>query len=268
MLTRIFSALVMGVIAISAIFFLPSAVFNLLVLLIFLGGLWEWHKLCAANMGIFGLGVAVMLLIYAAKAMGFLTINLSLLLLAIGVLYWLFKTLSLSKTIHLRNPLCVFEGAVALSLAWLAIVSLRDYFGVHTLMLALLMVWGADTFAYFGGKYFGTTKLAPTISPGKTREGVASGVIMAMLLAVCYAHFLISPLNSLSQMLILLIITALVALVSVVGDLSESKLKRAANMKDSGNLIPGHGGILDRIDGVIAGTVVYAFYALLMRVLA
>lgn len=268
MLTRILSALVMGVAAISAIFFMPPTAFNLIVFIIFLGGLWEWRKLCAANYQVFAFSVVVMAIIYIAYTAGLMAPNHQAILLAIGVLYWLFKTATLPSTLRLGKSLSLFEGAISLVLAWLAIVMLRDHFGVHSLMLALLMVWSADTFAYFGGKRFGSTKLAPNISPGKTREGVASGVIMAMLVATCYSHFLVAPLSSLSQMLLLLVITILVTLISVVGDLSESKLKRAAGMKDSGDLIPGHGGILDRIDGVMAGTVVYAFYALLMRTLA
>jgi phosphatidate cytidylyltransferase len=258
----------MGVIAISAIFFMPPSAFNLIAFIIFLGGLWEWRKLCAASYLAFAAGVAVMAIIYIAYTAGLMTANHQSILLAVGVLYWIFKTFTLPSTIRLGKSLCLFEGAIALTLAWLAIVMLRDHFGVHSLMLALLMVWSADTFAYFGGKRFGSTKLAPSISPGKTREGVASGVIMAMLVATCYSHFLVAPINSLSQMLLLLIIIILVTLISVVGDLSESKLKRAAGMKDSGDLIPGHGGILDRIDGVMAGVVVYAFYAILTRTLA
>lgn len=265
MLTRILSALVMGFFAISAIFFLPSAVFNLIVLCIFIGGLWEWHKLCAASTVVFIIATAGMILVYAAYTTGSLSTNINLLFLGFGVVYWLYKTIRLPRVSGVSNTLCLLEGSVALALAWLALVLLRDQFGVHSLMLALLMVWSADTFAYFGGKRFGKTKLAPTISPGKSREGVASGILMAMLVAVCYAHFFVTPLKSLSQMVVLLVVTILVALISVVGDLSESKLKRAAGMKDSGNIIPGHGGILDRIDGVMAGVVVYAFYALFVH---
>ncbi len=267
MLTRIISGLVMALFAILAILFFPAGIFNLLALLIFMGGLWEWNRLCNASFGSFALAIMAMLFIYAAYTVGYLSITLSLLLLTAGILYWAYKTVTLPRILEPAHPLCVTEGVLALSLAWLAIVLLRDLFGVHSLMLALLMVWSADSFAYFGGKYLGRTKLAPNISPGKTREGVISGVLMAMLVAVCYAHFLVSPLSSLTQMIVLLMVTVLVALVSVVGDLSESKLKRAAGKKDSGNLIPGHGGILDRIDGLMAGTVVYAFYAVLTQTL-
>ena len=184
-----------------------------------------------------------------------------------GVLLWLVKTLNLSAPAPSDKSLCMLDGMVSLGLAWLAMVALRDQFSQHSLMLVLLMVWSADSFAYFGGKRFGKTKLAPGISPGKTREGVISGVLAAMLVAVLYTHLLIAPLASLTQMLILLFVTILVALISVVGDLSESKLKRAAGLKDSSNIIPGHGGILDRIDGLMAGIVVYAFYSMLVYTL-
>jgi phosphatidate cytidylyltransferase len=267
MITRILSGLVMAVVVILAIFKLPAMAFNFFALLLMLGGLMEWRKLCAAGHGLSVLCVAGIAILYASYSAGLLNSISLFIMFGSGVLLWLVKTLNLSAPAPSDKSLCMLDGMVSLGLAWLAMVALRDQFGQHSLMLVLLMVWSADSFAYFGGKRFGKTKLAPGISPGKTREGVISGVLAAMLVAVLYTHLLIAPLASLTQMLILLFVTILVALISVVGDLSESKLKRAAGLKDSGNIIPGHGGILDRIDGLMAGIVVYAFYSMLVYTL-
>jgi len=261
MKARILSALVMAIVVILGIFKLPPAIFNALALLLVLAGLMEWRRLCSANPGVTLLSAGGILALFGAYTMGFLGSIGLFVLLASGVLMWIIKALSLATPLPSSKPLCMFDGMVSLGLTWLAMVVLRDQFGQHSLMLVLLMVWGTDTFAYFGGKRFGKTKLAPNISPGKTREGVVSGVLVAMLVAVVYTHLFIQPLASLTQMLVLLFVSMLVALISVVGDLSESKLKRAAGMKDSGSIIPGHGGILDRIDGLMAGIVVYAFYS-------
>ncbi len=251
----------MAILMVLGIFKLPAMIFNVLALLLMLGGLSEWRRLCSANVALTLLSAAGMLILYAVYTGGLLHSLSLFVLLASGVFMWLVKALSLAVPLTSNKHLCMFDGMVSLGLAWLAMVVIRDQFGQHSLMLVLLMVWGTDTFAYFGGKRFGKTKLAPNISPGKTREGVVSGVLAAMLVAVLYTHIFIQPLSSFTQMLVLLFVAMLVALISVVGDLSESKLKRAAGMKDSGTIIPGHGGILDRIDGLIAGIVVYAFYA-------
>jgi phosphatidate cytidylyltransferase len=261
MKARVLSSLVMAILVVLGIFKLPAMVFNTLALLLMLGGLSEWRKLCSANTALTLLSACGMLLLYAAYTSDLLNSVSLFVLLAIGVFMWLIKALSLAMPVTSNKRLCMFDGMISLGLAWLAMVVIRDQFGQHSLMLVLLIVWGTDTFAYFGGKRFGKTKLAPSISPGKTREGVVSGALVAMLVAVVYTHIFIQPLSSFSQMLVLLFVSILVALISVVGDLSESKLKRAAGIKDSGTIIPGHGGILDRIDGLIAGIVVYAFYA-------
>lgn len=263
MKARILSALVMAIVVVLGIFKLPVPIFNALALLLVLGGLMEWRRLCSANVVMTLLSAGGMLALYAAYTGGLLGPISLFVLLGCGVLMWIIKALTLAMPLSSSKTLCMFDGMVSLGLTWLAMVVLRDQFGQHSLMLVLLMVWGTDTFAYFGGKRFGKTKLAPSISPGKTREGVVSGVLVAMLVAVLYTHFFIQPLESFTYMLVLLFVSMLVALISVVGDLSESKLKRAAGMKDSGTIIPGHGGILDRIDGLMAGIVVYAFYSIL-----
>jgi phosphatidate cytidylyltransferase len=117
------------------------------------------------------------------------------------------------------------------------------------LLVALLVVWAADTGAYFAGRKFGRHKLSPRISPNKTIEGVIGGVACGLLVALAFAPFAGASLRQLPAVALVAIVAVLF---SVVGDLFESLLKRHVGAKDSGDLIPGHGGILDRIDGVVA----------------
>ena len=126
--------------------------------------------------------------------------------------------------------------------------------GEWILLYLLTLVWVADIGAYFSGRRFGKNKLAPTISPGKTREGVAGG-LLANLCWMLVVYLLVDGWG-IDLMLFLVIGVATVA-ISVVGDLSISILKREAGVKDSGRLLPGHGGILDRIDSVIAASPIF-----------
>lgn len=129
---------------------------------------------------------------------------------------------------------------------WLALVQLR---AVHpgVLLAVMALVWMADIAAYFAGRKFGRNKLAPSISPGKTQEGALGAFIGVMLYGLVIGHFLLAgkvPLTA--WMLALVLATA----VSIIGDLFESLLKRKAGIKDSSNILPGHGGVLDRIDSL------------------
>jgi len=137
---------------------------------------------------------------------------------------------------------------LALSFAWLALVHMRIEWpqGGRAVMYALLIVWVADSGAYFAGRAWGNRKLAPQVSPGKTWAGLWGGVAACALLAAASAMLWQLPL------LPLLIVTMAVGLFSVVGDLTESLCKRFAGVKDSGSLIPGHGGVLDRFDSLLA----------------
>jgi phosphatidate cytidylyltransferase len=123
--------------------------------------------------------------------------------------------------------------------------------GQALLLFLLVLIAAADVGAYFGGRRFGRRKLAPRVSPGKTLEGLVAGFATAGLAAAAGAYLLGFP------ALPWLALCLLVALVSVVGDLSESMFKRRAGLKDSGALLPGHGGILDRIDSVTAASPVF-----------
>lgn len=121
--------------------------------------------------------------------------------------------------------------------------------GPEWLLYSLMLVWVADSGAYFSGKKLGKTKLAPNVSPGKTREGLWGALLATCLYSVIAAYYF--ELEGL-QWLILIGMSSLLTVLSVGGDLYESCLKREAGLKDSGNILPGHGGILDRVDGVLA----------------
>jgi phosphatidate cytidylyltransferase len=134
-------------------------------------------------------------------------------------------------------------GFAVLVPAGLAMVRLEPL----VVLLVLVLVWIADSAAYFVGRAWGRRKLAPSISPGKTWEGVAGGLIGAALYAIILAFF-----TDRGAWLALVVTALLLGMVSIVGDLFESAVKRQAGVKDSGSLLPGHGGILDRIDSATA----------------
>lgn len=155
---------------------------------------------------------------------------------------------------HVRHPvLLAFTGWVLLVPTWLALVDLHAA-GLGIMLAALGVVWLSDTAAYFAGRRFGKHKLAPSISPGKTWEGVAGAMVVVSL----YAWWLMSS-GALGVaaliphgMLVALPLAWALAALGIVGDLFESWLKRCAGVKDSGTILPGHGGILDRVDALTA----------------
>lgn len=130
-----------------------------------------------------------------------------------------------------------------------------SYHGAKLVLFVCLLVWAADSGAYFVGKTFGKHKMAPSVSPNKTIEGLLGGIGMALLVAWLSADWFSVEFSSYSAMVI---ITFMTVTISVLGDLVESMFKRAANIKDSSNLLPGHGGILDRIDSLTAAFPVFA----------
>ena len=152
-------------------------------------------------------------------------------------------------------------GLLALGFGWLALTGAHRL-GVNFLMSVLCLVWVADIGAYAAGRAFGRNKLAPTISPGKSWEGVAGGVLGALVLAGAWIAFLDPRFGAQGASLYarlqdafgvfgLLVAVLVLAAASVVGDLFESLVKRAAGAKDSSRLLPGHGGVLDRIDALL-----------------
>jgi phosphatidate cytidylyltransferase len=163
--------------------------------------------------------------------------------------------------VQVRNPLVVaLAGSVALLPTWFAMVELRA--ASPTLLLALLaLVWLADSAAYFAGRRFGRRKLAPAISPKKTWEGVAGAFVIVTLYAAGICAFL-APGASLARIASGIVFAWVMLYLAVLGDLFESWMKREAGLKDSGQILPGHGGLLDRIDALTAALPLGAFVVL------
>lgn len=141
-----------------------------------------------------------------------------------------------------------YAGVPYVALPVMALVLLRAHniWGVHAIMWVMLVVWATDTFAYFAGRIIGGPKLAPVFSPKKTWSGLVGGMVGAALISALYAGFMLPSWLGLS------IVAAALAVVAQLGDIFESALKRSYGVKDSGYLIPGHGGVLDRVDGLVA----------------
>ena len=156
-----------------------------------------------------------------------------------------------SKSIILRGIMGVF----VLIPCWLALNFMRySVNGSYVLLYLFIIIWGADIGAYFVGRKWGKHKMAPVVSPGKSWEGLLGALITTLLLVLPFIFFYQLPYTSIPLLMCISIITVLF---SVVGDLFESMLKRNANLKDSGTLLPGHGGILDRIDSLCAAAPIF-----------
>ena len=182
-------------------------------------------------------------------------------LLVVALLVWVVASIFVllypktTKTLFRGPWLRGLFGIVILAAAWLAIVVIRsllinvDYtLGAWMLLLMLVVIWGADVGAYFAGKTWGKTKLAPVVSPNKTWEGAFGGLVLAVAVGMGVASLLSLELDWLKFTVFVIVMVVL----SVFGDLFESMLKRQANIKDSSNILPGHGGLLDRLDSTLS----------------
>ena len=267
--TRLLAALVMAPVAIAAILLLPTEWMMALAAVVFMLGLWEWFDLAEiedtlARTVLLVAHLALMAaLVWASRSSAGFSFVLLELMTVIGVVWWLLALAWLGRykfasdhDTHAR----VFKlaaGALATIPAWCALAWIHGGVpdGHRWLLTALMVVWAADTGAYFSGRRFGKRKLSPNISPNKTVEGLVGGLLLAVLVGVLLSLFAGA---SVEQLPAVALVSAIAALFSVVGDLFESLLKRHAGVKDSGHLIPGHGGILDRLDGVLAALPAFA----------
>lgn len=266
---RLLTSLVMAPVAIAAILLLPTGWMMALAAVVLLLGLWEWLELAGvedslARSALLAAHLAVMVgLVWASRSGEGLSLVLFLLASFLGVVWWLASLLWLRNFDFASTPdgysrmIKLAAGALAMIPAWTAVGYIHggEPHGDRWLLVALFVVWGADTGAYFVGRRFGRRKLAPRVSPNKTLEGLAGGLLVGVGVGLLVALSTGIPASRLPGLALACVVAALF---SVVGDLFESLLKRHAGVKDSGRLIPGHGGVLDRVDGVLAALPAFA----------
>ncbi len=264
--TRLLAAFIMGPTVIAAVLLLPTQWMVLLAAVVFLAGMWEWFALAEiedtlARGALLVLNLLLMVALAWATGSADGTMVLFKLALVVGVVWWLLAMLWLVHydfaSDHDTNARVFKLAAATLAVipAWCALALLHND-GPGWLLLALSTIWATDTGAYFAGRAWGKRKLAPRISPNKTVAGLVGGLAAGVLVAVLGAWLLLGTLPS--QLALVALVALLTVLFSVVGDLFESLLKRHVGAKDSGNLIPGHGGIMDRLDSVLAALPVFA----------
>ena len=251
---RIITAVVLCSVFSVVVFWFPSDWFALAMSVVVLFAALEWARLIGLSNGV----QKILWLLVFAMLLLLCWILWSLFLLPIivaGAVWWLFVVLRLSTCPAEPEPAWtrMLAAFVTLVPAWAALVYLHQT-DLRLLVAVFLVVWLADTGAYFCGRSFGKRKLAPLISPGKTIEGLLGGIVSVVVLAAATAVWTGAGSTCILAWIGICIATALV---SVAGDLWESKMKRIAGVKDSGTLLPGHGGVLDRIDSITAAAPVF-----------
>jgi len=279
---RIITALVLAVAVIFAVYEMPAPYFSVFIAVIALLGAWEWLTLINVE-NIFSKILFLISLVLPMLGVTYWTVFLEILgetlewpeikdysdalewFVIAPVLFWVLTMILIRQAspqllvMDFKPRFKLFVGWLVLLSAWMFLSKLRSYYGVGMVMYFFLLIWTADVSAYFVGRKWGKDKLAPEVSPGKTVQGVygalASAAVCGIALRLYYG---LSGFETEGKQLVvlmamdLIILSVLTVLVSIYGDLFFSLVKRRKGVKDSGTLLPGHGGILDRVDSVIA----------------
>jgi phosphatidate cytidylyltransferase len=262
---RIITALALLAILLPALFAAQPEWFMAVALVMMCLAAWEWGQLNGySKKASWLIAVDCLVLCAVAWKVGLPYRTTPLLWTLVGSIWVLVGALLLRRGVvgwpHMHRWMRVTGGVLALAAAWLAVAQARVT-GINFLLSVLVLVWGADVFAYFAGRSLGRRKLAPSISPGKSWEGVWGGMVGVLLIAGVWMWLdqgalrgqVPSLYTHIAQQGWLLLVIALLFMcsMSVVGDLVESLVKRSAGAKDSSNLLPGHGGVLDRVDALL-----------------
>jgi phosphatidate cytidylyltransferase len=257
---RIITALCLVAVFVPALFVMPPMLFSVATIPLVLTAGWEWSRLVKITSLAARLGYLALVALTLAVAAYWLGLPdafdderaQQLLLVAVGVWAVIFLWIQgypSSAILWSTQPVLGLLGLVLLGFTWVAIVTIMNHeSGQWLLLLAIVIIALADVGGFFAGKYFGKHKLAPIVSPGKTWEGFFGGLVLQAVLVGSLVWFFSEEMSLLSLSLLVFP----VGLYSVLGDLFESMIKRHSGVKDSGHLLPGHGGVLDRIDGIMA----------------
>ncbi|WP_350306756.1 phosphatidate cytidylyltransferase [Photorhabdus viridis] len=277
---RLITAVILIPLVIAALFLLPPAAFGLVIIAVSVLAAWEWGQFAS----LFSQKKRVILAVLFA--IGLLALQYTLpdftdlikqqqitFILWMGMIWWIVATLLVitypsSALIWKKSMLLrLLFGALTLVPFYCGMMVLRtqgyddnSYHGAWWLLYVMLLVWGADSGAYLFGRTLGKHKMAPKVSPGKTLEGLVGGLITAAIISWLFGKY--APVPVMPEKLMLC--SAIVVIASVFGDLTESMFKRESGIKDSSQLIPGHGGVMDRIDSLTAAIPVFAGLILLV----
>lgn len=273
---RLLAAAVLIPLVIICLFFVPISMYVVIMLVVLILAAWEWTQFLHFTekkhkyyfVGSFILFIAI---IYYLSVLTGDVEKVTKLILLLSVAWWL---IALLLVVSYPTSVSIWGKSVIIRLLFafftlvpffMGMLQLRQvnyqgnqYQGAFLVLYVMVLVWATDSGAYFVGKLYGKHKLAPAVSPGKTLEGFLGGLFTSLIICICvnYSHFFdISFYN-------LFISSILAILASVLGDLTESMFKREAKIKDSGHLIPGHGGILDRIDSLTSAIPIFAAFTL------
>ena len=271
---RIITALILAPLVILGIFKLPLIGFIIALTAITLLGFWEWTQFTESKSRIAALVPAVVVTGLSFLFISPDAVSLNQLaaphytVLALGFVWWIIAStmaITYPKTTNLwqgsKVLRHVFGFLTLIPFLWSVIIlrasdiSVDPYHGAKLVLYVCFLVWAADSGAYFAGKSMGKRKMAPHVSPNKTIEGLIGGIIAALIVGWLFAGWFDIQFTSPVHMVIITLITVVI---SVLGDLLESMFKRVSGIKDSSNIIPGHGGILDRIDSLTAAFPVFA----------
>ena len=252
---RILTGVVLIPIVVAILLKFPVAWVAVLFGLIALVAAWEWANLVSKQIAVQA-GYVILCATLITASWYWLDLELMRLLMLMASCFWVLVLFLLTffRSSWIGSPVLNdflwHSGYLVIVAGWIAIINLHQQRPALLLFLFIL-IWVADSVAYFAGKQFGRVKLAEQLSPGKTREGLWGALAATLLPASLGAwYFDLNPIAA----VYFIILCVLTALISIVGDLFESLLKRNAGVKDSGFIIPGHGGILDRIDSLLAAS--------------
>ncbi len=279
---RVISAVVLIALVFAALFLFSPFYFSISIAVVAILGLWEWtqfpHLKQKVWRGVITAIGATFLFLFVFSQKNYLNAgrvfeDFAEPLLLSSVIWWI---CALGLVLSFPNSTKVWGKSLILKLifAFFSLVPfvigalklrLNNYVidpqqGVMLLLYVFILVWAADSGAYFAGRKFGKHKLAPKVSPGKTWQGVIGGIITASILAFIFMQTAGSAIFQKGSTLSLVALSAGTVAVSILGDLTESMWKREAGVKDSSQLIPGHGGVLDRIDSLLAAVPVFAYF--------
>lgn len=278
---RLITAAILIPLVVWSIFSLPTYILSLVFAAILVAGAWEWTALLGLSSLLSRISyVITIILILALGSWAVMNPVMLYIVMGIALAWWVGALIWIQRysfniarhdnmngrmSIHGNSRLRWYFGLAGIVVfipPWIALVVMHDegVFGPYWVLFILMLIWGADSGAYFAGRRWGMKKLAPYVSPGKTWEGVLGACIVTLLLAMMGSLVFKVPTSGLLAFVMLCLATTLF---SIVGDLLESMLKRRAGVKDSGHLLPGHGGVLDRIDSLVSGMPIFVLGLLL-----